>query len=66
VGDSISISDRASQKDIAAGDRVYPARRHDGGGVTRSGGARCMVGRERAGSMAPMLIDVVEMGKSTQ
>jgi len=35
VGDSILISDRANQKDTAAGDRVYLARRHDGGSVTR-------------------------------
>jgi len=66
VGDSIPISDRANQKDTAAGDRVYPARRHDGGAPSRSGGARRTAGHEHAGSKAPTRIDEVEMDKSAR
>ena len=40
---------------------MYPARRHDGGGASRSGGAR-----RTAGSKAPMRIDEVEMGRSSR
>jgi hypothetical protein len=53
MGNSIPISDRANQKDTTAGDRMYPARWHDGGGATRSGDA-------------PTRIDVVKMGRSAQ
>jgi len=64
VGDSIPISDRANQKDTAAGDQVYLARRHDGGGAPRSGGARRTAGHEHMESKAPTWIDEMEMGRS--
>jgi hypothetical protein len=44
-----AICDWANQKDTLLGDRVYPARRHDGGGASRSGGARRTAGHEHAG-----------------
>ena len=52
MGDSIPISDRANQKDTTTGDLVYPTKRHDSGGASRSSGARRTVGREHAGSKA--------------
>jgi len=64
VGDSISISDRANQKDTTTGDRVYLARRHDGGGASRSGDARRTTGHEHAGLKAPTRINEVEIGIS--
>ena len=65
MGDSIPISDQANQKDTAA-DQVYPARRHDDNGVSRSGGARRTMGHEHMGAKAPTQIDEVEMGRSAR
>jgi hypothetical protein len=62
VGDSISISDWANQKDTTTRDRVYPARRHGGSGVTRLVSARRTAGHRRVGSKVTTGIDVVEMG----
>ena len=66
VGDSIPISDPPNQKDTVETDQVYPARRHDSGGASRSGSARRTAGHEHAGSKAPTHIDEVEMGISAR
>jgi len=42
---------------------VYPARRHDGGGAPRSGGARHTAGHEHVGSKALTQIDEVVKGR---
>jgi len=55
-----------TKKNTAAADRVYPARRHDGSGASRSGGARRTAGHKHAGSKVPTQIDEVEMGRSTR